>query len=280
MLPVEELCRDSGGGRGDRLGDCPTPVHLANAMLGEVIRLPCRRRRCEYCGAALWKPHVQARMMNGLDGATRAEVLLLTLTAPGNASPTWNERAPLRLNRFMTALRRKFPAARIDYWKVGEYQERGLIHYHLMTRGLRFLPHEVLRSLAVRTGFGPRVGVMHPDHRKGGMKGLLGYYGKYLMKGIRAWDEPSRVVTQSRSWALTWKPRQTRDYPSAWFWVSDELTGLWLVRREAVRGSAGSADCPSPAFSPPLTAGLSPPFSLEDGAPGRRTGAPLQERGS
>jgi hypothetical protein len=199
-------------------------------------------------------------MMNGLDGIAREEVLLLTLTAPGDATAPWNDLAALRLNRFITSLRRVFPGARIDYWKVGEYQERGLIHYHLMTRGLRFLPHEVMRSLAVRTGFGPRVGVMHPEVNKGGMRGLLGYYGKYLVKGMLVWDERSRVVTQSRRWALTWKPKVRRESPEPWFWVSDWLTGQWLVNREAVTGGADSADCPSPALSPPLTAGLSPPF--------------------
>jgi hypothetical protein len=269
LLPVEELCRETGKSVGyeepESLEDCPTPVHLANAMLGEVIRLPCRRRRCEYCGRHHWKPYVQARMMNGVDDVPREEVLLLTLTAPGDASRPWNDLAPLRLNRFMTALRRVFAGARIDYWKVGEYQERGLIHYHLMTRGLRFLPHEVMRSLAVRTGFGPRVGVMHPEVNKGGMRGLLGYYGKYLVKGMLVWEERSRVVTQSRQWASTWKPREKREYPEPWRWVPDELTGLWLVQREAVRGSVDNAGIPSSALSPPLTAGPSPPFILERG---------------
>jgi len=270
LLPVEKLCRDAGEGR--RNGGpvtapegCPNPVHLVNSFSGRHVVLPCRRRRCAWCGPNHWKKFTQAKMMRGLEGVPREEILLLTLTAPGAASLRWNELAALRLNRFITALRRRFPGASIDYWKVGEYQERGLVHYHIVMRGLRFLPHEVLRSLAVRTGFGPRVGVMHPDPSKGGVRGLLGYYGKYLVKGLLRWDERSHVVSQSVCWAWGWQSKPRGCGCSGWYWVPDgAAAGQYLKSMgfdgEAVTGGADSADCPSPALSPPLTAGLSPPF--------------------
>ena len=261
MLPIEKLCSEADWEEAE--SGCGTPVHLVNRELRRGLTLPCRRRRCEWCGPHLWKPRVQARMMNGLDGVPREEVLLLTLTAPGPATDSWNELASRRLNRFITALRRTFPGAQIAYWKVGEKQKRGLIHYHIIIRGLRYLPHKTMRKLAVRTGFGPRVGVMHPEPKKGGMRGLLGYFGKYLVKGLSAWDEPSHVVTMARSWCLSWRSRGRTSFPSPWHWVPDELAGRWLLRRlvwQAVRESRGSVPEPSSAHARLLTAGLSPPI--------------------
>jgi hypothetical protein len=202
-------------------------------------------------------------MMNGLDNVAREEILLLTLTAPGDATRPWNEQASRRLNSFITALRRTFPGAQIAYWKVAEMQKRGLIHYHLIVRGLRFLPHEVMRSLAVRTGFGPRVGVMRPEPKKGGIRGLFGYYSKYLTKGMFVWEEPSHVVTMSRSWCQSWRSRGHTSFLSPWHWVPDKLAGRKLLRRlvwQAVRESRVTVPDPVLAQARLLTAGLSPPI--------------------
>jgi hypothetical protein len=245
------------------LEGCPNPVHLVNRFSGKHVVKACRRRRCPWCGPNHWVKFVQAKMMRGLEGIKREEVLLLTLTAPGDATRPWNEQAALRFNRFITALRRAYPGTTISYMKFGEYQRRGLIHYHIIAVGLRYLPHQHLRALAVRCGFGPRVGVMHPDPAKGGFRGLLGYYGKYLVKGMFVWQERSHVVSSSEYWSWGWQSRRRGCGCSGWYWVPDgEAAEHYLVNmgfdREAVKGAV----VPAPDNVATLTAGPSPPFTL------------------
>ena len=230
-------------GPGD--GGCPTPVVVVNRRDRRWMSLACRRRRCSVCGERVWKPYAQAGMMAGLDGVPQSEILLVTLTAPGNAKAwEWNGGASTRWNAFITYLRRAFPGAHIGFWKVGELQVRGTVHYHVILRGLRWLPVEVLRSLAVRAGFGPWVWVGRPREKRGGVRGLLGYYGKYMVKGSRWWWLPQHVVTHSRDWRFGWvqRPkgaavREDGSPASSWAYCYSELEAyLILGKAEAVKG--------------------------------------------
>jgi hypothetical protein len=143
---------------------------------------------------------------------------MFTLTAPGGDldCEVWNVDAGRRWHRFRDAVsdlagsaarpsadssqaRRRSPA----FWKVGEFQKRGAIHFHGLFRGLPFLPIEVVRAAAVRAGFGPRL----EWHAPSNAAGLGRYYSKYVLKGVEQWPRGHRVVTHSRDWAKGWKGR-------------------------------------------------------------------------
>jgi len=208
----------------------------------------------------VWKRYVQAGMMAGLDGVPQSEILLVTLTAPGDAVAwEWNGRIPACWNAFMTYLRRAFPGARISFWKVGELQRRGAVHYHVVLRGLRWLPVEVLRHVAVQVGFGPWVWVRRPRRSLGGVKGLLGYYGKYMVKGTRVWWSRQHVVTHSRDWRTGWVQhyrlvRADGSRVGSWSYCRSEADAYRILGRvEAARvGSTGSGGLG--ALLPPSTA--------------------------
>jgi hypothetical protein len=157
----------------------------------------------------------------------------------------WNKGAPKRWDRLMMALRKRFKGADLQFWKVGELQERGLIHYHIILKGLGVLPQPVLKELAVRVGFGPVCWVERPREVRGGIRGLLGYYGKYLTKGVRAWDvKGQHVITHSQRWCR-WAAKQKHGhgvriaadlfYTYEWRWVGSPDAG----KRELWRGGWG-----------------------------------------
>jgi hypothetical protein len=190
-------------------------------------------------------------MLAGVDGVPAVEILLVTLTAPGTAkSWEWNRTAATRWNAFMTYLRRAFPGAQIAFWKIGERQERGHVHYHIVLRGLRWLPVEVLRALALRAGFGPWVWVGRADRKRGGIRGLLGYYGKYMVKGTRLWWLKQHVVTHSQDWRTGWRQRRAGYLVRAdgsrvgqWEYCTSEADAyVLLARGEGVRGSLARED--------------------------------------
>jgi hypothetical protein len=62
---------------------CPEPIYFVDARTGKILTAPCKRRRCDYCGDAIWRKAVQARMIRGLTDVPLGEILLLTVTAPG-----------------------------------------------------------------------------------------------------------------------------------------------------------------------------------------------------
>jgi hypothetical protein len=146
-----------------------------------------------------------AGLMAGVDRVRPGELLFITLTGPGDVGPEWNEGASERWDNFMGSVRRVFKGARLDFWKVGELQKRGVIHYHVVLRGLRFFPKALLERLAVASGFGEVCWVEHPKDRRGGVRGYcLGYLPKYLAKSTQAWEYSQHVVTHSQNWRLRW----------------------------------------------------------------------------
>jgi hypothetical protein len=184
---------------------------------GRRVDLCCGGRRCRHCGPVHWKRRALARFLSGL---LEGEMFtMFTLTAPGGDldCEAWNLDASRRWDRFRRSVsdlagsaartsassssraRRRSPA----FWKVGEFQRRGALHYHGLFRGLPFLPVELVRSAAVRAGFGPRL-EWHAPHD---VRGLGRYYSKYVLKDVEQWPRGHRVVTYSRDWSEGWKGR-------------------------------------------------------------------------
>lgn len=205
---------------------CPNPVKLTRTFRGSAkahaeahkhgvrvvvrttsvrglrLRLACKRRRCEVCGLR-WKKRAMAIVAAGLRGRVPG-ALLVTLTAPGTAGGlidvstigAWNLGGPKRWNHFITILRRAFPAARIEFYRVAELQGRGAIHYHNIIVGVNFIPHDLLRDLAVRAGFGPVCDVRPVHNSAGG----VAYVSKYLLKDVDSWPAGRRVWSCSAGW--------------------------------------------------------------------------------
>ncbi len=183
---------------------------------GRRIDLCCGSRRCRHCGPLHWKRREVARFLAGL--VEDETFTMLTLTAPGGDldCEAWNADASRRWHRFRGAVSdlaetaavrrtRSIPPARRSpaFWKVGEFQQRGAVHFHGLFRGLPFIPIELVRAAAVRAGFGPRL-EWHAPHN---LAGLGRYYSKYVLKDVEQWPRGYRVVTYSRDWAEGWKGR-------------------------------------------------------------------------
>lgn len=116
----------------------------------------------------------------------RAEVKwrsFITLTYPA-VFPN-PEQAKKHLNAFLTALRRKFPGP--AYYWVAELQERGALHYHLLTD--RFVPKEWLSQRwfsIVGSGDEKHLKAGTSVQRVGNSSKLSSYLvGKYLNKGTQ-----------------------------------------------------------------------------------------------
>lgn len=246
--------------------ECPNETYIMRSD-GRWLSLPCKRRRCVSCGPRFWKKFTQRRMMSGLVGVDCKDVKVLCVTAPGNATDSWNVSARERFSALIVKLRALFPGARIEYWKVGEVQSRGLAHYHIIVRPLAYLPHELLEALCVAVGFGRVCWVQAVWEHKGGCRGLLGYLGKYLLKDVNGWDGAwGHVVTHSHGWSIDWKPRRTTAGGSPWEWHQTQLSVCSeLAAREGLSEGSEQGRPASETLTEPLTTGLSPPVSLEKG---------------
>jgi hypothetical protein len=101
----------------------------------------------------------------------------------------------------MTLLRQRFTGARLEFFRVAEVQERGVIHYHVAVRGASFLPVEQLQKMATAAGFGyvwvtaPRK-VAYPAR----------YMAKYLLKDVEKLPAGIRVWSCSAGWKVRWRP--------------------------------------------------------------------------
>jgi hypothetical protein len=183
---------------------------------GRRVDLCCGGRRCRHCGPAHWKRRAVARFLSGLSDAE--PLTMFTLTAPGGDldCEDWNLGASARWHRFRGSVSdlagsaavlrtRSHPPARRSpaFWKVAEFQRRGAVHFHGLFRGLPFLPIGLVRSAAVRAGFGPRL----EWHAPRDVAGLGRYYSKYVLKDVEQWPRGYRVVTYSRDWSKGWKGR-------------------------------------------------------------------------
>jgi len=177
--------------------------------------------------------------MAGTERVAPDQLKVFALTAPGKdqlPGPrevyAWNEQAGEYWERFVRLLRAEYPDKEIDVWKVWENQGRGALHVHGVIRGLKWIPMEVFRRIAVEAGFGPRIQLEACKVSKGGVRGLLGYFSKYLLKAVDEWASVRHVITSSRGWAIDWKRRRKERRASEWIWISERdalpLVTYWV----------------------------------------------------
>lgn len=191
----------------DTLLFCPNPWALRHVFInqetGETVRTRCNRWDCLYCGPRKvdqWRQLVKAA----------EPTLFITLTKAGKTV----EEASQALTIFIRYLRRgskgKGPyrigareASPIEYFAVlerhSDFEENGF-HWHLLVKGMDFIPHEVLKAAwrSVRHGVAYIVDVqaVRKPH-------MIGYVTKYLTKslsrdekGLRYEEQEVGVISQ------------------------------------------------------------------------------------
>jgi hypothetical protein len=213
------------------IAKCPTPARLYRESDLRRIVVPCGQRRCSWCGPNIWRKRVLAGLHAGLRAAPPAEYLAILLTAPAESDAReFNAAAPKRWARFNQYLREAYPGADLGFWKVAELQERGHVHFHVVVRGLRWLPVPRLRAIARRAGFGPWVGIRRPASYKGGPRSLGWYFTKYLMKDYgRSIRGVVKLVTFSNGWRAGWKRPERMPGGGRWLFVGP-VPFQWLDR--------------------------------------------------
>lgn len=228
-----------------RVEQCPQPFVVLDKVTGEYMHVPCRRRRCVWCGPNIWKPIRSADFFSGVNGVGMELLRLMFVTAPGGAldCAAWNEGASRRWHHLFTLLRQHFASGGLEFWKVGEFQDRGAIHYHVVVRSkVRvYISHELLQRLAVMAGFGPVCGVEGIRPLDQPVRVILKYLGKYLTKACAAWPKGMHVVTKSYGWRLVWEDRRLRKEAGRCVWFVSLTELVREVLREDLRWKEGTA---------------------------------------
>jgi len=216
----------------DTLLYCPDPWALRHVFInqdtGEVVRARCNRWDCLYCGPRKvdqWRQLVKAA----------EPTLFITLTKAGKTV----EEAARAMTTFLQYLRRgskgRGPnhlgarlAYLIEYFAVLErhsnFEENGF-HWHLLVKGVDFIPHDILKEAWRSARHGEAYIVDVQAIRK---PHVIGYVTKYLTKslsrgekGIRSeerektfvgLDEKGNVVEEQHTYTveLTSKARRIR----------------------------------------------------------------------
>jgi hypothetical protein len=226
---------------------CPDPVRLYAAADGKRLMLPCGRRLCSWCGVHVWRKRVLAGLHAGLRAAPPAEYLAILLTAPGDVSAeAFNRDASRKWHRFVEYLRRDYPGARLEFWRVAELQARGHVHFHFVLRGLRWLDIGKLRKTARSAGFGSWVGVRRPKDYKGSVRSLGWYFTKYLLKDYRRTiGGVTKLVTFSNGWRAGWKRAERERVRGRWLYAGPRDAGWRLVGLEGSPSPGGGTIGPS-----------------------------------
>ena len=209
------------------LPNCPERIRLYHKETGKRLLLPCRRRVCEYCGPVHWRPRALAIYHSGVDSSDPEQFLAVLLTAPGDVNVRdWNAGASKRWHNFMTILRRTY--GDIQFFRVAELQKRGAIHFHVLFRGVKFIPARRLRQIAVSVGFGSWVGIRKCSAYRHGANGGARYFGKYLLKSFPTRLGVSKLLTYSQRWRVTWVSH-AREKTGNWLFAGGSRAGWRLV---------------------------------------------------
>lgn len=163
--------------------DCVAPVHYVSDS-GRVVPARCNSHRARTCApcASRYRSRVKRLVHDGIDHlrGRGLQLGMLTFTAPGEndhrgtnfvGGPRppglcpctsslgdpglWNADAGRRWNHLRTLLRRQFPG--LEFFRAVEFQDRGLIHLHVVVAHARGLDHDALqwiRATAIHCGFG------------------------------------------------------------------------------------------------------------------------------
>ena len=155
----------------------------------EYIPQPCRQWRCPKCGPENGK-RVQRRLRDAGVDFNR----MLTLPFAIGDLRSWEEAIAVSgqvLNRFFTALRRKFSG--ISYFWVREVgKHANMVHFHVMVD--RFLPQRLMSNMWNQAGGGSVV-----DIRRVGMS----YSLKYLVKYQNLSASLSAALCGKRRWSCS-----------------------------------------------------------------------------
>ncbi len=198
----------------DTLLYCPDPWALRHVFInqdtGEVVRARCNRWDCLYCGPRKvdqWRQLVKAA----------EPTLFITLTKAGKTV----EEAARAMTTFLQYLRRgskgRGPnhigarlAYLIEYFAVlerhSDFEENGF-HWHLLVKGVDFIPHEVLKEAWWSARHGEAYIVDVQAIRK---PHVIGYVTKYLTKsltrgekGVRSEEREKTVVGLDENGTIT-----------------------------------------------------------------------------
>lgn len=224
------------------VSDCPRPVHVVSVSRQQSLELPCRSRSCGYCYQRYWLPRVTARIMSGLRGKRRdGDVLMLTVTGPGEdeiwdaeRARGWNETAQSRFRLVLAAVQHRF--GRLPYFRVIEFQKRGVIHYHVALRRIRFIPHAWMTRICAEHGFGfCWLSAERAEKRGAPSRYLTKYLSSLYLRDLAS---GVHVYSMSRSWCIDWRPDIKRSERSDWAFVMSAL--------DAFEGLYGKVPLPPP----------------------------------
>ena len=188
LLPLDEQANLVEKHKVDSLLYCPSPWALRHQFInqdtGEVVRARCNRWDCLFCGPRkvdIWRQLVKAA----------EPTLFLTLTKAGKTV----EEAARALTTFLQHLRRgskgRGPnhigareAYAVEYFAVLErhqdFEENGF-HWHLLIKGVDFIPHDILKEAWRSARHGVAYIVQIEAVRK---PHVIGYVTKYLTKSL------------------------------------------------------------------------------------------------
>jgi hypothetical protein len=218
---------------------------------GQVIGLPCKSWRCELCSLTNARAFGK-RLRLGLTESAALDgerPKLLTLTSSPDEAPWVSRRL---LGRRFAEMRRRlvkaFPGATINYAGSVEVTERKSIHFHVVLRGVPFMPQVVWSRLAARVGFGYIADIRQVRSARGMGGYLTKQLGTYLTKqaGSPSWPAHFRRIRFSRGWAEGWAPRgrRTRQPEDQSTWVLLGFASAPRVDRFDGRGARVASQGP------------------------------------
>lgn len=219
-------------------------VRLVDRSTGEVLEVACRSWKCPRCAVTNRRAFVK-RLRMGLNAPGPEVPKLLTLTSRPEELPfVARERLTRRFAELRRRLSRAFPAADINYAGAVELTAAGRVHFHVVLRGVPFMPQPVWSRLAHAVGFGYIVDVRRVRSADGMGRYLSKSLGSYLTKqaGSGAWPAHFRRIRFSHAWAPGWVPsgrRPRQDGAHAEDWVLLAVTPLGAAMRAWEAAVAG-----------------------------------------
>lgn len=181
-----------------------TRVRVLNVETGEIAGRACRSWRCERCSVSNRRAFRKRLHLGLAEPGTQIPKLLTLTSQPGEDPAVSRERLSRRFADVRRRLERAFPGARVEYAGTVELTRRGAVHFHVVLRGVPFLPQATWSRLVERYGFGPVV-----DIRRVRSEGMGRYLSKdlggYLTKAAaHRWPAHFRRVRFSQAWAPAW----------------------------------------------------------------------------
>jgi hypothetical protein len=185
-------------------------VRVLNSETGETLGLPCKSWRCDRCSVRNRRAFSK-RLRLGLAVPGSEIPKLLTLTSqPGEMPHVSRARLARRFADLRRRVLRMCPAATVEYAGVVERTQRGAIHFHVVLRGVPFVPQSRWSTMAAASGFGYVVDIRAANVRVGPY--LTKALGEYLTKeaASSSWGRHFRRIRFSQRWAPEWVPRPAR----------------------------------------------------------------------